>query len=358
MVLETLGRGGAERILVSLANRLDPARFKVHVVLIREPGDLAAELGSHVTIHALRRGKAWDVRTFRRFSNLLAANRVRIVHTHSHMAAYFVRVAGWTGGPWMHVVHDHYPLIESSRLRYADRLLLRNVDYWFTTSKPLEEYATGWVGIAPERCEILPNWLDCSAASRAESPETFTIVHVARVMPQKDQRMAIQAAARLRGTLPAFRWVLVGRAESAYARECREDVERMGLADHVQLVGEQPDAGALIAGAHVGVLTSKAEARPLALLEYMAAGIPVVVTDVGDVGGLVREAGGGRVVASGDADGFSEALLHYATDVEAAARDGAANRRYVAESGGAAAAVRRVEEVYAALLRSGRASRA
>jgi glycosyltransferase involved in cell wall biosynthesis len=358
MVLETLGRGGAERILVSLANRLDAARFDVHVVAIREPGDLAAELGPHVTMHALRREKPWDVRTFRRFAGLLAANGVRIVHTHSHMAAYFVRIAGWTGYPWIHVVHDHYPLIASSRLRYADRLLLRHVDYCFTTSKQLEEYETGWVGIAPERCETLPNWIDLPAPPRAECPETFSIVHVARVVPQKDQRMAIRVAARLRESLPAFRWVLVGRAESSYARACREDIARLGLTDHVQLVGERPDAAALVAGAHVGVLTSSAEARPLALLEYMAAGLPVVVTDVGDVGGVVQEAGGGRVVASGDTDGFAVALLHYATDAEAAATDGAANRRYVTRAGGAAEAVRRVEEVYTALLREARVRRA
>jgi glycosyltransferase involved in cell wall biosynthesis len=350
MVIETLGRGGAERILVSLANGLDRERFDVHVVAIHEPGELAGELAPEVTVHALRRHQPWDVRSIPRFGRLLEDNDLRIVHTHSHMAAYFARIGLWTGGRCFHVVHDHYPLIASSRLRFADRLLLRNVDYWFATSKELERYATRWLGVRPNRCETLANGIDGLPEPGMEKDQVFTIVQVARVVPQKDHAMALQVAARLRERLPSFRWVMVGRADSAHAQACKEQAERLGLTGSVEFVGEQADVASILSRAHVGALTSRAEGLPLALLEYMAAGLPVVVTDVGDAGLVAREGGGGRAIASGDVDGFADALLRYATDADASLAAGAANRRYVAGTYSVEAMVRRVEEVYETLI--------
>jgi glycosyltransferase involved in cell wall biosynthesis len=350
LVIIRLGRGGAERVLVSLANGLDPERFDVHVVAIRDAGELAAELAPHVTLHALDRRHAWDLASFHRFRTLLAQRRIEVVHTHSHLSAYFVRIARGLGrASFRHVLHEHYPLIEESRLRFADRLCLSRVDYCFAASSALAAYASGWMHISPDRCEVLVNGTDARTPPEVARPPVFTIAQIGRVTPQKDQRMALAVAERLRASVEPFRWLMIGRADADYARECRTAASEMGLAESVCFVGERDDARAILGRVHVGVLTSRSEGLPLALLEYMAAGLPVVVTDVGDAGALVRASGGGQVVAPGDVDSFAAAVSGYAADSDAAERAGASNRAHVLAHHGVEQMVERVAAVYTAL---------
>lgn len=350
LVIIRLGRGGAERVLVSLANGLDPGRFDVHVIAIRDAGELAADLAPHVTLHALNRRRAWDLASFIRFRALIARHRIEVVHTHSHWSAYFVRIARALGrARFHHVLHEHYPLIERSRLRFVDRLCLSRVDHCFAASSALARYASRWIGIPPDRCEVLENGTDAAAPPAVDRAAVFTVAQLARVAPQKDQRMALAVAERLRDDVGPLRWLMIGRADSAYAEECRAAVARMGLTDVVCFVGERSDARAMLRRAHVGVLTSAAEGLPLALLEYMAAGLPVVVTDTGEAGALVRESGGGQAVAPGDVEAFAAAVRVYATDPETAERSGAANRTYVQVHHGVEPMVERVAAVYAAL---------
>jgi glycosyltransferase involved in cell wall biosynthesis len=140
---------------------------------------------------------------------------------------------------------------------------------------------------------------------------------------------------------------------SSYARRCRDAAQRLGLNDHVVFLGEREDVPALLGAAHVGVLTSRGEALPIALLEYMAARLPVVVTDVGECGATVRASGGGAVVSAADVEGFAAALRQFAVHSGAAAQAGTANYRYVRAHYTAEAMVRRVTEVYQALLSGG-----
>jgi glycosyltransferase involved in cell wall biosynthesis len=334
-------------VLVSLANGLDPARFDVHVITIRDAGELASDLAPHVRLHSLNRRSGWDVVSLHRFLTLLDRHHIEIVHTHSHMASYFVRIArGLRRARFRHVVHEHYPLIEQSRLRFADRLCLPRVDYYFAVSPELAGYASRWLRLPPARCEVLPNGTDALEPAATARPSVFTVAQVGRVTPQKDQRLALAVADRLRADVGAFRWLVIGRADSPYAEECRAAARRMGLADFVCFTGERGDARETLGRAHVGVLTSKAEGLPLALLEYMAAGLPVVVTDAGAAGDLVRASGGGRVVPHGDIEAFAVALSGYAADSDAAERAGAANRAYVRAHHGVGPMVERVAAVY------------
>lgn len=351
LVNDTLMRGGAERVLLSLANGLHRERFRVHVVLTRRAGELAQDLAKDVALFSLDRHSRRDLGAVGRFLEFLARERIDLVHTHSHSAAYFARIARiLSRGRWLHVMHDHYPLIDSSPgHRWADRLLLRHVDYYFAVSEPLARYASEWLRIPAGRHEKLLNGVDTAPRSSGATPP-FTIVQLARVEPQKNQMMALAVAARLRAVVPVFRWQLVGRTSSAYAGECRRVAASTQLRDQVHFLGERSDTAALLHRAHVGVLTSSAEGLPIALLEYMASGLPVVVTDAGECGRIVRESGGGIVVGSSDVAGFAQALQRLAGDPDRAARMGEAGRLFVRAGYGLETMIRRVEAVYEDLL--------
>lgn len=354
-VIDTLGRGGAERVLVSLANALDPARYRAHVIVTREPGELARELRPEVMVHSLHRRSRRDVGALGRFARIVRAQGICLVHTHSHSAAYFARLSrALYRQRWRHVMHDHHGPVESSlALRALDRLALRGADHYFAVSERLAHYAREWVGVPDERVELLLNAVavpDAPPALARRTGGAFTIAHVARVTPEKDHAFALAVAARLAASLPDFRWLAIGRHEGAYAGSVMAEAERAGLAERVEFVGERRDVGTLLASAHVGVLTSRWEGLPLSLLEYLAAGLPVVVTDVGECGATVRASGAGVVVAHGDVPAFAAALERFARDPAAAAAAGAAGRAYVRARYSIGAMAARVMAVYDALL--------
>lgn len=355
MVIDTITRGGAERVLISIANGLDPERFRVHVITTRDRGDFADELAPHVSVHSLHRKTRLDVGAMRRLVHLIDCLNVRLVHTHSHSAAYFVRLAKVLhGGHWRHVMHDHHGPIEGSiALRIADRLLLRHVDYYFAVSDRLARYATDSLGVPKARCERLDNGVDVGAVARVERAREFTIAHMARVAPEKGHDLAIAIAVRLAAELPSFRWLCIGNVSGQYGDEIRERARRSGVSAQVTFLGERADIAGLLRRAHVGVLTSLWEGLPMALLEYMAAALPVVVTDVGDCGRVVREAGGGIVLAIDNVNGFASALVDLARHPNAAADAGRRNHEHVRAHYGSEAMVRRVAAVYDALLGGG-----
>jgi len=119
----------------------------------------------------------------------------------------------------------------------------------------------------------------------------------------------------------------------------------LGLADVVHFLGRRPDARQLIAAADVFVLSSVWEGLPMALLEAMQAGTPVVATDVGDVPDVLLDTPS-RVVAAGDVNALAQAMIATVADIEAGRDLITAGREVVAERYSSAAWADRVLDHY------------
>jgi glycosyltransferase involved in cell wall biosynthesis len=126
---------------------------------------------------------------------------------------------------------------------------------------------------------------------------------------------------------------------------------RAGLDDHVRLLGTRPpeEMPAAFAEAEVFCLPSWWEAMPLSILEAMAAGLPVVATDVGDVGRAVQDGVTGYVVPAKDPQGLATALEALLTDADRRRRMGAAGRERVLTSFSADVTAGEVSALYAEL---------
>jgi len=147
-------------------------------------------------------------------------------------------------------------------------------------------------GADPARCRIIANGVDVERlkATRQQRSETIPSVMglIGRVVPIKDIKTFIRAAALAKRQMPALEaWIIGGEDEEPiYAAECHALVENMGLSDTVKFLGFQrvddvlPKLGLVI-------LSSISEGQPLSVLEAYAAGVPVVVTDVGSCSELV-----------------------------------------------------------------------
>jgi glycosyltransferase involved in cell wall biosynthesis len=361
IVVDTLARGGAERVGVTLANALDPRRVAVCMVQTRMAGPLSKELAPHVRCYALGRRRRIDLAAAWRLGRLFDREEIDVVHTLSHSASYFVRVARIAGGGhWAHLIHDHHGPIESDRwVQRLDRLLLSRVDGYVAVNDRLADGARRRLHLPAERCLTVPNGIALPPRVERSAREVFTVAQVGRLAPEKDHMTALYAAERLRRQLPSLRWLMIGRADletSAWGRACQALHRALGLEGIVEFVGEQEDVRACLRRADAAALTSRVEALPVALLEAMACGLPVVVTDAGACRLVVEASGGGVVVHPGDSEGIANALLEFARDPERRREAGECNREYVARAHSADAMAERFTQIYERL-RAARAVR-
>jgi polysaccharide biosynthesis protein PelF len=141
------------------------------------------------------------------------------------------------------------------------------------------------LGAQRERLMVIPNGIDLAhygSVSRAGADVPPTMALIGRVVPIKDVKTFISAAAIARRSVPDMRALVLGPLDEdpSYVAECRQLVEQLGVGDTVRFEG-RVDVKQWLSQIHVVVLTSLSEAQPLTILEAGAAGIPCVTTNVG-----------------------------------------------------------------------------
>jgi glycosyltransferase involved in cell wall biosynthesis len=139
------------------------------------------------------------------------------------------------------------------------------------------------------------------------SDEDVAFVCVARLEKQKNHAMLMEAFGRAFGAEPRAHLLLVGDGGCRTALEYR--TRELGLEAQVRFLGQRNDIPQILGAADSFVLASQNEGNPLALMEAMAAGLPVVATAVGGVPELIVDRRSGLLVKPGDCDGLASAML-------------------------------------------------
>jgi polysaccharide biosynthesis protein PelF len=149
------------------------------------------------------------------------------------------------------------------------------------------------LGLDAERICVIRNGLQ-NAPEPAPPPGTSTIVSVGRIDPLKDIHTMLRAAAITLELVPEARFAhygLVTPGEEAYGRSCELLHERLGLGDRFRFMGRTTDPGGVVRDSDVVLMTSISEGLPMAILEAMGEGRPVVATGVGGVPEVLRGCG-------------------------------------------------------------------
>ncbi len=167
---------------------------------------------------------------------------------------------------------------------------------------------------------------------------------VANLRAVKNIELLIRAASRLAPSHPKVRFEVAG--EGDLRGPLQTLVESLGLCDCVTLRGTVSDVPAFLHGLDVAVLCSLSEGSPNAIMEYMAAGLPTVATDVGGNAELVEHEVTGLVVASNDEEQLAEAIDRLLRDRTLATRLGETARERAFAQYGVEAQARRYEDFY------------
>ncbi len=355
LLLITLAEtGGAQTYVASLLPALAP-RFDV-VVAAHGDGPLrTAARDAGVRFVALRHVRrpidpARDLRGLLELVALMRRERPDVVHCNSSKAGILGRLAATIAGVPVRIFTVHgwafaaHAGAASVLYRWADRAMAP-----LTTLTICVAEAELRAGLAARTCHaersvVVPNAVDVAHAPRAAlAGDPPRIVSIGRLAAPKDPIALVRALAELPpGTFTA---VLVGDGPLRAAVE--REAGTHGLGGVITLTGARDDVGAVLAGADVLVLASRSEGAPLSILEGMAAGLPVVASDVGGVAELVADGETGLLVPPGDPTALAAALQRLVADAPLRRRLGAAGRRRVEERFELAASRRAHLDLYA-----------
>jgi glycosyltransferase involved in cell wall biosynthesis len=324
--VEGLAAGGTERQLFQTIDALSGSEFQVELAVLRGSfGSDSAGCPVHNLDFPRKLASLDGLRALIRLRNWLRFRRFKIVHTFftdanlvGPIAAKLAGVTAIVGGRrnlnhWM-----------SPRFARFQRISNMFVDVLLANSEMVKEAVYRTEGIRASKIEVIYNAIDIgrfqrNLQSRVRLRQEFgfaddhvVIGNVANLRVIKGVPDFLEAAAIVAGTNPNCRFIQVGEGELRQTIEAR--IDELGLQNTFHLLGRRNDVPDLLSAFDIGVLTSHAEGFSNSILEYMAAELPVVVTDVGGN----REALGetGIIVASRDVGAISSALQRLASDPE------------------------------------------
>ena len=345
MVIGQLSTGGAEGQLRVLCEGLDPAVATAVVYCLSETtepyGPLLERAG--IPVRVLAGGRLGRIRALRA---ALAADGIDVVHAWLFIANAFAWAATRFGGP---------PLVTSARnskrsgrvLDALNRRAFADSTAIIVNSRQVGDYIAAVYGAPTDRITVVYNAIDLDRFQPPRAPRPAhapRVVMVGRLVAQKNPLLFVAAAAALRARLPAVRFQLIGDGPLRGAVE--RAAGEAGLTDVLELAGERHDVPALLQEADLFWLTSDWEGLPNAVLEAMAAGLPVVATDVGGTAELVDAGVEGYVVDAGDRDALVARSLEILSDTGRLAHMRLAARARAAQFG-RSAMVQATQAVYA-----------
>jgi len=372
-VLQLLGsfhQGGSERQAAQLARLLaESGRYRVRIACLNPEGVLRAEverlnLGEIESYPLTSFHDRRFVAQLRRLSAFLRAERIDLVQTHDFYTNVFgMAAAALARTPARVAAKRETGGMRTALQRRVELMAYRLAHAVVANSEAVKAQLTR-DGVPARKISVVYNGLDPARVrppegfSRAEALAEFGlpadagrrfVTLVANLRHAvKDHPTFLRAARRVRAEVPEAAFVLAGEGE--LEAPLRELASKLGIADAVFFTGRCTQVGALLAASDVCVLSSTAEGFSNSILEYMAAGRPVVATDVGGAREAVVEGETGHLVAAGDDEGMAARVTDLLRDPARASAMGERGRVRVEQQFSCDAQLARTETLYENLL--------
>lgn len=367
------GYGGAEKLAYEFARRLDPERFASYLCTIRaafpdresatvrDRAELAAAGVRFVELNE-RRAFLATPGAWRGLYGLLRREAIDVVHAHMPRATVPGTILARLARVPVVISHEHGSALGNRRVRaFIDREIIARLS---TVMLAVSEWDRANLieheGISADLIRVLPNGiaplLDAVAGPAFSLPADRPLVGaVGRLYPEKGYDVLIRAVALLRERGRRLFCAVVGVGpEQAVLQRL---IDELGAGEDVQLLGRRDDVGRIIRELDVAVLSSVREGSPLAMLEYMAAGAPIVATRVGGVPELIADGVHGLLVPAKDPPALAAGIERLLDDRILARRLGAAAQLRQRSEFDLGVVVTRLERLYVELYeRSRRAS--
>jgi L-malate glycosyltransferase len=360
----TLNPGGTERLAIDIALAFAD-EYEVSVVCLDEPGAWAEQLRSAgVPVHCVWRTRGLDLNVAGRLAALFRASGARIVHAHQCTPWFYSAIARLVHPAPRLLLEEHgrfFPEADSPLRRFVNRTVIAPLTHRVVAvSEDIRQRLIRYEGLAAERIEVVYNGavaarpLDAATRARRRAAlglgeSDFVVGTVGRLDPIKNVPLLVDAIGQASVRLGRIRGLIVGEGPARGEIEAR--IAAAGLASRVQLCGHRDDARDLVQCLDLFVLSSLSEGTSMALLEAMAAGVPVAVTAVGGNPEIVTAGRSGWLVPSGDTVALAQAIGSAATQADQARAFGDEGRRLFEQRFSFDAMVQAYRRIYAELTR-------
>lgn len=377
-VTDSLGvNGGAEQQLVANLRRFDHTRFRHSLVcLVFKEGltrvDLVpSSVDTRFLFDAKRPGR---LTILRRLDEVIGELGADLLHCSVANASLATRVVGRRRRipvveSLVNISHDPVRLIDNPNVnrwklrahQVLDRLTMRRVARYHALTEAVAESWVARVGLDPGRIRVIPRGVDVDAFGTIDrdvartklieelglDEDTTIVLNVGRQVAQKGQRYLIEAMSLVRANTTAD--LVIAGSPGTQSQDLIDLIDAVGEG-MVHLIGPRPDVAELMAGADIFAFPSLFEGLGVSLLEAMASRLPVVVSDIAPLNGIVEHERTGLLVPATEVRQIADAIIRLAADQSARAVLGAAARAHVDEHYRMEQATSSIEELYAEVL--------
>lgn len=367
-IIEAYSITGPAKNLLDFAHRASHEDVATTIVTFTRGGatnqfteTVRAASDKSLTIEVIEERGPFDPQAIRHLKDVVNRAGPDIIQSHALKSHFLVRTSGLgRSHPWVAFHHGYtWPTKKARLYNQLDRWSLRAPAKIVTVSVPFREELESF-GVRRDRVEIVhnaiaPGWGNASRESEKASalresyripPNASVILIVGRLSKEKDHITLLDAVSALDSDLSPH-VVVVG--DGPERERIERHVEALGLTRKVTLTGHQPSAEPWYGIADVAVLSSLSEGSPNALLEAMAAGVPVVSTNVGGVPEIVTDGESALLVPPGDSKSMSEALRKVLSQPDLSRRLTTRSSELIRERHDPDARMRRLVSIYRSL---------
>lgn len=315
--------GGLQQVVVNLCKSVNKAMFRLSVLSIHEKGPLSAPLEDDGVVVDSLNINSVDYLTFIKIARHLRKQKWDIIHTHNTQPLLEGGLAALMSSPHTPLIHtDHshvFPV--KTRYRLAERAMSWHAKKVVAVSKSTANDLINKIGMLPSKIQVIPNGVDVSRFQN--TPQDFRIIRpvrdrekiigvVGRLVEGKGIQYLLHAMKILLDGNMNVRLVIVGEGE--YKSELDQLACHYEISERIEFAGSRADVEKLYAIFDVFVLPSLSEGLPVVLLEAMASGCPVIASDVGGVGELIKDGVSGMLVPPMNASELAAILQRVLSD--------------------------------------------
>ncbi|MFK5947646.1 MAG: glycosyltransferase [Methylococcales bacterium] len=317
-VIESLEFGGAEKVVVHLANKL-ASSYKVSICVTKRKGDLITQVNSDIKIHFLDTGEGNSLALPVKLKKLILSEKVDIVQCHNWGIYLESTLATVLSGraKLIHTVHGHYTLFEpgfKSKVKIKIRHLLEKLasSYTFMTvpvSNSIKQYIIDDINISANSIQTIHNGIDGLVTNEfrvKDYSKYIKLIIIGRLAKIKNHSLLLHAFKRSLDSNSKLRLTVVG--DGPELSNLKSLTESLGLIDYVEFYGFRTDIEELLLSHDIFLLSSDYEGISIAILEAMSLKMPVIATDVGGNPEVVINNKTGIIVAKNNSDEFSDAI--------------------------------------------------
>jgi glycosyltransferase involved in cell wall biosynthesis len=356
-LVEELAIGGLERVLTTIVLNLNKEKYNVSVWCLREGGFFADRLVKEgIEVKILYLSSSRNPVSIYKLYKLFKIHKFDIIHTHAYSAGTIGRVSAFLAGIPVIISHNHNVYDYYNKYYHlAERLLSHITDGIICVSEEVKKFTNETQGINPERLLTIYNGIDnvCPVTEKDTAdlrkelgvPMNYSVIGtIAQFSEKKGLAYLIKSAFILLEHRKNVNFLLVG--DGAIKEDLKNLCSHLKIERNIIFAGERSDIPEILSLIDIFVLPSIREGLPLAILEAMNCGKPIIATNVGGISEIVRNGINGIVVPPKDPEALYSAMVDLLDDKEKQKTMGFNGKRICKERFSSKTMVGRIEELY------------